>query len=285
MSRRRFIGGKAAGMLGFCTAWAVDDHNSGREWIEIVDISMPVDGLAEEFYGKRIVQVSDLHCSRTVSQLYLEKCIERVNSLDADIIVLTGDYVTHDFNGNYRRIAVDVIGKLKSRFGIYACLGNHDYGIGSVIRSRRGDLLADLTDGMGQYGVKMLRNESASIEIDGKELFFVGLGDVWAEDFRPEKAYKKIPKSSTSITLVHNPVSVEHLKNYRSNVVMSGHTHGVQHPFAGTLGVLGKPKYHAGIYQVHDKQLYVNRGLGRLGQLICSPRPEITVLTLEPAKN
>lgn len=283
MSRRRFLGGTAAGKLGFCTAWAVDDHDSGREWVETVDISMPVEGLADELCGKRIIHVSDLHCSRTVSQRYLAKCVRRVNQLDADIVVLTGDYITHDFNGNYREIAIDLIGRIQSRYGVYACLGNHDYGIGGVIRSRRGDLLEHLTEGMKEKGVKLLRNESVEVDVDGQPLWFVGLGDLWADDFDPETAYSDVPECQTAITLVHNPKSANHLKNYHSHAVMSGHTHGVQHPFAGTYEALGKPKYHAGMYQVHGKQLYVNRGLGRLGQLVCSPRPEITVVTLQPA--
>jgi len=283
MSRKRFLGGTAAGKLGFCTAWAVDDHDSGREWVETVDVSMPVAGLADELCDKRIIHVSDLHCSRTVSERYLDKCVERVNQLDGDIVVLTGDYITHDFNGTYRQIAIDLIGKIKSRFGVYACLGNHDYGIGSVIRSRRGDLLEYLTEGMRDKGVKLLRNESVQVDVEGKPLWFVGLGDLWASDFNPDKAYSGIDKSQTAITLVHNPKSANHLKHYHSHAIMSGHTHGVQHPLAGAYEAIGKPKYHAGMYQVHGKQLYVNRGLGRLGQLVCSPRPEITVATLQPA--
>jgi predicted MPP superfamily phosphohydrolase len=282
MSRKHFLGGAAAGKLGFCTGWAVDTHDSGREWIETVDVDMSVAGLADELCGKRIVHVSDLHCSRTVSARYLEKCVERVNQLDADIVVLTGDYITHDFKGNYRQKAVDLVGSMNSRFGVYACLGNHDYGIGSVIRSRRTDLLEHLTEGMKEKGVILLKNESIQAEIEGKPLWFVGLGDLWADDFDPDKAYAGVPDSQTAITLVHNPDSVGHLKHFHSNAVMSGHTHGVAHPFAKVMGILGKQKYHAGMYEVAGKQLYVNRGLGRLGQMIFSPRPEITVITLQP---
>ena len=282
MSRKHFLGGTAAGKLGFCTGWAVDTHDSGREWIETVDVDMSVPGLADELCGKRIIHVSDLHCSRTVSARYLEKCVERVNQLDGDIVVLTGDYITHDFKGNYRQKAVDLVGSINSRFGVYACLGNHDYGIGSVIRSRRTDLLEHLTEGMKEKGVILLKNESIQADIEGKPLWFVGLGDLWADDFDPDKAYAGVPDSQTAITLVHNPDSVAHLKHFHSNAVMSGHTHGVAHPFAKALGFLGKPKYHAGMYEVAGKQLYVNRGLGRLGQMIFSPRPEITVITLQP---
>lgn len=280
MSRRRYLGGTAAGKLGFCTSWAVDDHDSGREWIETVEVDMHLDDLPEELAGKRIVHVSDLHCSRTVSAEYLEKCIDRINLLNADITVLTGDYITHDFNGLYREKAVELVGKIKSSHGVYACLGNHDYGIGSVIRSKRGDLLEHLTEGMKENNVKLLRNESTCVEIDGTELWFVGVGDIWAEDFDPDKAFSKVDDTKTTITLMHNPDGVKHLRNYHCSAVMSGHTHGVQHPFSTSLALMGNPRYHAGLYQVENKKLYVNRGLGRLGQMICSPRPEITVITL-----
>ena len=286
MSRKRFLGGTAAGKLGFCTSWAVDDHASGREWIETVNIDMPLANLAEQYHGKRIIHISDLHCSRTVSVDYLDRCINRINQLDPDILVLTGDYITHDFNGLYREKAVDLVGKLKSRHGIYACLGNHDYGIGSVIKSKRGDLLEHLTEGMKEKGVNLLRNKSAMLEIDGKTVWFVGLGDTWAEDFDPQKAFSDVPLcgNETVITLTHNPDSVKALKFFHSSFIMSGHTHGIQHPFATSLGILGSPKYHAGMYEVHGKKLYVNRGLGRLGQVIMNPRPEITVITLRSTK-
>ncbi len=279
--KRRYLGGSAIAKLGFCTSWAIKADALEPDWIETVEVDFHLPNNHQEFRGKRIVHISDMHCSRTVTEKYLRHCVDRVNSLDADIVLLTGDYVTHDFKGKYRHKAVELIGDIKSKLGTFACLGNHDYGIGSLIRSRRSDLLAHLTSGMKEKGVKLLRNDSHMIEIEGKPLWFVGLGDIWAEDFHPGKAFSKVPKGQPVITLLHNPEGVKLLKHFPAGAVMSGHTHGVQHPFATSLKIIGNRRFHAGMYHIGDKKLYVNRGLGRLGQMICNPRPEITLLTIQ----
>lgn len=278
---RRHLGGAAIGRLGFCTSWAIGVDSMSPEWIETVEVDFHLPNNHEEFRGKRIVQISDMHCSRTVSAKYLRRCIDRVNSLEADIVLLTGDYITHDFRGKYRRTVIDLVGRIESKLGTFACLGNHDYGIGSVIRSRRTDLLKNLTDGFKDCGVNLLRNQSSVIDIDGKELWFVGLGDIWAKDFHPDKAFADVPDGEAVITLMHNPEGMRYLNRFPAGAVMSGHTHGVHRPLAASINWGGRQRFHAGMYHIGNKKLYVNRGLGRLGQMIFNQRPEITVLTLQ----
>ena len=128
----RKYGGAALGKLGFCTSWAIDACAEEKRWLEVVEVDLHLPGLAEEFGGKRVVHISDLHYSRTVSGQYLKKCVERVNLLDADIVILTGDYITHDYRGRYRKRLAEVISKIESKLGTYACLGNHDYGLGGT---------------------------------------------------------------------------------------------------------------------------------------------------------
>jgi hypothetical protein len=240
-----------------------------------------VKNLPESFQGKKLIQVSDLHCSRTVSARYLSGCIQRINSLEPDIVLLTGDYVTHDLRGKYRRRIVDLVADIQSRHGVYACLGNHDYGIGSVLGSWNNELLYDLTDGLTSKGIRLLRNQSAQLEIDGRHLWLVGLGDYWVKDFDPDKAFADVPTQHSSIALVHNPDGFDHLQAYPASAILSGHTHGVQTCFADPRGfkITTRP-YHAGMYRRGNKRLYVNRGLGRLGRCFLNSRPEITVFTL-----
>lgn len=195
---------------------------------------------------------------------------------------MTGDFVTHDIYGKFRDKVAKVVGKIQSKHGTFACLGNHDYGIGSVFRMNRKDMLYRLIDGFEACGVKMLRNESTAIEIDGKSLWLVGLGDLWAKDFHPEKAFADVPKDFPVITLAHNPETAMHLDSYPADVCLSGHTHGTRTKFEPSPGwKLQKRNFHAGFYKVGKQKLYVNRGLGRLGQFLFSVRPEITVFTLK----
>jgi predicted MPP superfamily phosphohydrolase len=275
--RRHYLKGAALGSLGICTRWAIDAKGLGPEWTEVVEIDLPLKGPEERFNGKRVAHISDLHHSRTVSGAYLSRCIERINLLEVDLVVLTGDYITYDFAGTYRKKVVSLLGNIESRFGTYACLGNHDYGI----RGRQDHLLDRLTQGMAESGITVLRNEATVLDLDGHPLWLVGLGDLRVGDFRPHRAFADVPEDETTIALMHNPRGVEHLGDYAAHAVMSGHTHGRKARFwPDTSRSSWRRRFHSGMYEVEGTKLYVNRGLGRVGRAKLSIRPEITVFTL-----
>lgn len=281
-NRGMYLPGAALGNFGFCTSWAVDTHGGSREWIEVIEVDLSLPNLPKEFHGKRIIQISDLHCSKTVSAKYLMRCIERINMLKADIVVLTGDYVTHDYYGRFQQKVAMLLGKIESRLGVYACLGNHDYGVGGAFRLQKKDMLKRMIAEMQAGGVNVLRNESAVLEVGGKQLWFVGLGDLWANDFKPQKAFSGISGNGAVIALAHNPMVIKELHEFTADAVVSGHTHGSQIEWTTSLKGLAvnRRSYYSGMYQVGSKKLYVNRGLGRLGRAIFNTRPEITIFSL-----
>lgn len=276
-ARRHYLKGAALGSLGFCTRWAIGKKGDVPEWTEVVEIDLDIEAAHDRLYGKRIAHISDLHLSRTVSSRYLRRCIERINMLNVDVVVLTGDYITYDFGGKYRKRVVGLLGEIESRFGAYACLGNHDYGV----RGRHDHLLDRLTGGMEDSGVTVLRNNSTAVDIDGQPLWLVGLGDLRVGDFRPHKAFADVPRGQATIALIHNPRGVEYLGGFSAHAVMSGHTHGRKARFwPAASGKNWRRRFHAGMYEVGGSKLYVNRGLGRVGRARFSIRPEITVFTL-----
>ena len=278
----RHLRGVAMGKLGFCTRSAICKKGTGPEWLEVVNIDMAIDGLGEKLRGRRIVHLSDIHCSRTVSKKYLRRCINRVNKLEPDIVVLTGDYVTHDIGGKHRQNAINIIGRLKSRFGVYACLGNHDYGPGSLIGRTHENMLGNMISNMTDKGIVLLRNESCVVDVDGERLWIVGLGDLWMGDFHPRKAFEGVPDEETVIALVHNPEGIDHLYATPADFVLAGHTHGTTVDMTlDPKRALRSRRFHAGLFEVEDKKLYVNRGLGRLGRTLFNARPEITVITMK----
>jgi predicted MPP superfamily phosphohydrolase len=229
----------------------------------------------------RIVHASDFHCSRTVTAKYLQRCIDRINALEPDVIVLTGDYITHDRTGRFSERVSELLAKLKSRYGIYAALGNHDYGIGGAIRIDRNGGLDEMIDRFEAGGIRVLRNEAQCLQIDGHKLWFVGLGDVWAYDCDPAKAFAQVDSAGPVIALVHNPDSARHLSGFDYDAIVCGHTHGCRYEWT-TLPdrpLLMRRRFKAGMYRLGERSLYVNRGLGRHGRLF-NKRPEITVFTL-----
>ena len=269
------------GALGVCTRSAADVRGHKPQWLEVVEIDLDLQHLSGRLGGTRIAHISDLHHSRTVSREYLRRCVERVNLLDVDIVALTGDYITYDLLGRYRKEVASLLGTIKSRFGTYACLGNHDYGLSIMPDRRRNYLLIQLLWGMKNSGVTVLRNESVVLDIGRHALRLVGLGDWGAGDFHPAKAFADKSGDYVTIALVHNPRGAEYLDSFGVDVVFSGHTHGSKFRFGPEhiLNFKGR-RFHAGMYDVGDTKLYVNRGLGRVGRPRFYSRPEITVLTL-----
>ena len=279
-NRMHYLKGVTLGTLGLCTRWAVDAHGVGPEWIEVVEIDLHLQSPHSRLHGTRIAHISDLHYSRTVSGAYLHRCIERINMLDVDVVVMTGDYITYDFRGKFREKVIALLGNIESRFGTYACLGNHDYGV-RLSGRRRGHLLRRLIQGMEASGITVLRTESTVLDIDGHPLWFVGLGDLNVGDFKPDKAFAEVPTDQVTIALIHNPRGVEHLGEFAANAVVSGHTHGRKSKFSVSLPWTNEERhFHSGMYEFEGKKLYVNRGLGRVGRTRMNIRPEITVFNL-----
>lgn len=276
-----YLKGLALGTLGFCTRSAVDVNGSGAEWLEVVEIDLNLTKPNHRLHGTRIAHVSDLHLSRTVRAEYLSRCIERINRLEADIVVLTGDYITYDIRGRYRKQVAALLGQIQSKFGIYACLGNHDYGLKAMLLRKRNYMLIKFIRSLKEKGINLLRNESATLDIHGQQLQIVGLGDLRLGDLHPKKAFEEAADDQVTIALVHNPKAVEYLDQFAIDVVFSGHTHGKTSRFPPNHILNTKSRrFHAGMYEVNGTRLYVNRGLGRVGRIRFNSRPEITLLTL-----
>jgi len=283
-TRQKARKGTLIGAAGLPMDYTVDAVAIKPHWVEVVEMKLPLPNLPDAFFDKRIVQISDLHCSRAVKKDYLLRCVERINQLDPDMVVLTGDYITYEGKNGYKQQVVDVVGRLQSRQGVYACLGNHDYGFMTRFHQKgRTELREFLTEGMAERGITVLQNESQAITLENQRLWMVGLGDLWSKDFAPAAAFAKVTQNEPVITLAHNPDTLDLLQDYPTDAVLCGHTHGGQI----NIPLLGPPylpiknrQFCAGMFHVYGKSLYVNRGLGRLGRVRFNCRPEITVFTL-----
>lgn len=105
----------------------------------------------------RIVQLSDVHGGPTIGRVTIESIVTQVNSLDADIIVLTGDII--DGKVSTFKAALLPLKKLKSRRGIYLCTGNHEY----MVNLQELDKWMEV---FREFGIRPLRNERVTIFAD-----------------------------------------------------------------------------------------------------------------------
>jgi predicted MPP superfamily phosphohydrolase len=217
-----------------------------------------------------------LHVGPT-SEEYLLDCFGRVEELEPELIVITGDYMT--WTG---RDEVEQVGQILSQLpptplGIIGTLGNHDYGK-NWKDTRIGDALAQVVI---DCGVKLLRNQC----IDVAGLQVIGMDDLWAGQFQPEEALAGFDPKRASLVLSHNPDTVDRSGwgGYQG-WILSGHTHGGQcnFPLFGRPFVpVDNPRYTAGQFDLSNgRRLYINRGLGYNRRVRFNARPEITAFTL-----
>lgn len=264
----------AAGLGGYTLL--VEPH-----WVKVVERDLPVAGLPAALAGACLVQISDLHVGPQVDDAYLVDAFGIVAARRPDILVITGDFITHTAargRGPSAQLR-DVLAHLPhGRLATVGVLGNHDYGDGW----RHPEIAAAVAREAGRAGVRVLRNEVATVQ----GLDIVGLDDIWARGADIGRAFAG-RAGAAAVVLCHNPDAADELPwgDYRG-WMLAGHTHGGQckPPFLPPpLLPVRNARYVAGEVPLADgRRLYVNRGLGHLIQARFNVRPEITHFTLVP---
>lgn len=281
ISRRRFL------KAGFCGAagLALYAGEIERHWIDVAQQEVRLRGLPAAFDGLRVAQLSDIHLDEFTEPLFLRHAIERINSLNPDLVLLTGDYVTNGLGSQqFARGAAwqcaEILRALTCR-RIYGVLGNHDLLTGAP----------EVTRALASNGITVLRNACLPFERGGSRIWLAGVDDPVCGRPKPDlalpAAIRNLPDEPV-VLLCHAPDYADQLLDHPAGravgLMLSGHTHGgqVRLPLVGALSLppLGR-KYVAGSFRLGSLQLYVNRGLGAVGlpfRFDCPP--EITLHTL-----
>lgn len=281
LNRRRLLlsagAAAATGAAGIATCYYtfyIEPH-----WVEVTRRPLPVRNLPPDLVGKTLIQLSDIHVGEWVDDDYLLKVFDQVRALDPDIIVITGDFVSH-----YRSI-VDHAARIyrhlpRGNLATVGILGNHDYGSYSAdVR-----LAHALQNVFYDAGLTILQNQARDVE----GLRLIGLDDRWGPHFNPGPIMNTVKIGDPAIVLSHNPDTAD--MPFWGNFdgwILAGHTHGGQckPPFfrPPLLPVYNK-NYVAGRYPLSgNRHLYINRGVGHLIQARFNVRPEITVFSLTSA--
>ena len=204
---------------------------------------------------------------------YFERVIEAVNAREPDLILLGGDNV--EIADEWNR--TDQLGNLKSKYGIYAVLGNHDY-----ISWDCKNCSDKVESKLESMGIKVLRNEYEILNISGREFALIGVDDLQAGRSNYRLASRDVPDNMSKIILAHNQYSVTRHDLEGKNLVLSGHTHCglVQIPYV-TDFILQSSNFAdviGGRATIDENsELYVTCGITPGGVRLFT-RPEISVI-------
>jgi len=238
--------------------------------VKLEKVEVTLKDLKQEY---KIVQLSDIHIGGLIDTAFIKNMVSRVNALGPDIVVITGDLV--DIDISKAEAPLGELEALKSTYGTYFIVGNHEYFHG----------IEKIMNKLKSLGIRVLENENVYIGEDGKGFNLAGVYDVigYRVNHHLPDLHKALQnqKDAPTILLAHQPRYIEEV-GLGVDLVLSGHTHGGQlYPFK-FLVKLAQP-YISGLHQ-HTKelQIYVNKGTGFWGPpMRLGATSEITEITLK----
>lgn len=223
----------------------------------------------------KIAMLTDIHLGKNLHEDFLKKLIFKVNEQKPDMVVIVGDLV--DTNPKDLKSYISRLNDLKSHYGTFYALGNHEYyhGINEVL-----NLLKTQTN------MKILVNKNLDLGF----INIAGLGDLAGLQkglFAPDLARVKVDlnTSKPSILLTHQPKTAALYDLSDFDLILSGHTHGGQiFPFMFLVKL--QQGFLHGLYDLGDKtRLYVSSGAGFWGPSLRVLAPnEIVILNLKGQK-
>lgn len=247
---------------------------NARSTPKTVHVRVPIANLPLALHGFRIVQITDIHIGPTIKREFLQRIVDRVNTLDAHVVAITGDLVdgTVELLGQH----TSVLTELRSTYGSFFVTGNHEYysGADAWIEEIR------------RLGVVVLQNEHRIIYHDNAALLLAGVSDYSGHNFGethrsdPHAALLGAPAQIPKVLLAHQPRSAPAAQRAGFDLQLSGHTHGGQFVPWNWFVPLQQP-YTAGLNKLGELWVYTSRGSGYWGppKRLGAPA-EITVITL-----
>lgn len=207
--------------------------------IHTADYAFTVDKKAGKMEKLHIVLVADLHMGYNIGCDHIQRMVEKINAQDPDLVVIAGDIFDNDYDSleDPERL-IHILKGIKSRYGIYACYGNHDVAekiIGGFtfesVGSEKKQSDARMDELLQKAGITLLMDESVLIN---DSFYLYGRPDAEKPGRgvkvrkTPEEIMKGLDTEKPVIVLDHEPRELDELAKAGVDVDLCGHTHDGQ---------------------------------------------------------
>lgn len=250
--------------------------NGRNSYIKNYEITINKDSL--KIKDLNVIMVSDIHLGDLIENNRLKKMTEEINSLKPDVVFIAGDIVDSELQPFIKGKMAQQFSNIKSNYGVYASLGNHDLMGGNQDR---------ITEELRNAGVTVLRDEA--VTIDGK-FIVVGRDDISINRIGKQRRsldeiLKNCNKSMPLLVLDHNPSSIRESEEAGADLQLSGHTHKGQF-FPNNLITKGIFEVDYGYLKRGNFNVIVSSGYGTWGPPIrIGSRSEIVNLKISFARS
>ena len=240
--------------------------------------------LPKDFNNFKIVLIADLQADGFTDDARLDNYLNKVNKLNPDLILIAGDFITS--SPKYINVSAEHVGKLKAKYGVYACIGDHD---NWAYRSNYKRSVTEIENALMKNNVPMLDNTRKTITVDSSKINITFVTNTYVERIKQSVLDTLTSNSSgdLKIFLAHQPrqtlINSAVKNNY--DLYLCGHTHGGQvslvFPFRYLTPTMFETKYIRGNFNFGNMLMIVTRGLGMsIAPIRYNSTPEITLIVL-----
>ena len=246
--------------------------------IRVSELQFQRQKIPKNLDNTKIVHISDVQLDSRTRPWKVNRYVKRVNKLQPDLVIFTGDLVTS--GSKFIDKAAEILGKLKAKYGVYACLGDHD------LWSDREKIVKKL----GENRIRIFEDRNQFIRLKNEFLFVTFITNTYNSRPNLERLNYLMgqqPRGVLDIVVTHQPTEslVELAAERGYYLFLAGHTHGGQVVIKPFGIPLTPPKFESsfykGVYNVDQMLASINGGLGlTLVPLRYNAPIEITLLNL-----
>ena len=242
----------------------------------------------------KIAFISDIQADRYTNEARLINYMNNVNSVNPDLILIAGDIITT--GPDHIKTGAKTLGMLKSKYGTYTCIGDHD---NWAYRDDYSKSIKEITSALKENKIEMFDNTKKIINVGSAQIEVTFITNTYVESVNEEllDSISSAPTGDLNIFLTHQPkpnlIESAHKNNY--DLFLTGHTHGGQitflFPFVHLSPTMFETEYIRGDFWFDnlsssgDKAsmlMVVTRGLGMsLAPIRYNSTPEVTLIVLK----
>ncbi|MXP76387.1 metallophosphoesterase [Lachnospiraceae bacterium WCA-9-b2] len=232
-----------------------------------------IDKKAGNLKQMKVVMAADLHMGYNIGCEHIQKMVEKINAQEPDLVVFAGDIFDNEYEAlEDPKKLIDILKGIKSKYGVYACYGNHDikekilagFTFGGS-QKKESDIRMD--EFLKEAGITLLRDESVLI---GDSVYLYGRPDRQrpGRDIKTRKTPEEITAgmdlSKPVFVIDHQPKELQELADAGVDLDLCGHTHDGQ-VWPGNLTIRLMWENACGYLKKGDMHNIVTSGVGIFG--------------------
>lgn len=256
------------------------DYNT----VTVRTVELTKEGLPDILNKFKIVFISDIQADHYTDKGRIDNFINKVNALNPDLVLIAGDLITT--GPDYIELSAKEVGRLKAKYGVYSCVGDHD---NWAYRNDYKRSIKEIKNALQLNNVTMIDNGKKIITVDNAKVGITFVTNTYVGKVQDEMldSLSSNCTGDLKIFLTHQPRKnlIKAAQKNHFDLYLCGHTHGGQlslvFPFIQLTPTMIETKYIHGDFWIGDMLMIVTSGLGMsLAPLRYNSTPEITLIKI-----